>query len=576
MRPKKVGLYPLLVILAVALVSVLFVVSCGGAGEATEAAQAPGATEDTAAVQAAAAQATAEAEAAEHAALVEFSEEALEVPEEVEGPEAVAEAALVEEEGAPKRGGTLKIAIIADHNTLDPPIHLSTFDIVITQQLYDNLLMIQPDLSVKPELATSWEPSEDLSSYTFHLREGVKFHHGKEFKAEDVVFSFNRLLDPVIDSPARSTLEVIKEMVVIDDYTIRFDLTAPNAFFPTYMSIYQARILPSDVDIERLTLEEFGTGPFVIEEHLPGERTTMVRYDDYWEEGKPYLDEIVLLAIPEPATRDEALKSGDVDVVYELTTQSVPAIEAHPDTTVLKATSWSWIGLVMDNARPPFDNKLVRQAFQAATDREAINQVATFGLGIPAFDHPIHPAHPVFSKQYAPPDYDPELARSLLEQAGYPDGIDVDLHTADIGSGMIELAVAFKESAAPAGIRINVQRHPSDGFWDVVWMEETFTIDRWYGRNPDQALSLEYCVTCAWNAPHYYNQALDDLVVKARGQKLEDQKKTYEEIQRILIDDVPQIVVAFQPWLYGVRNNVRGADPHPLGWGIFQDAWLDD
>ncbi len=576
MRPKKVGLYPFLVILAVALVSVLFVVSCGGAGEATEAAQAPGATEDTAAVQVAAAQATAEAEAAEHAALVEFSEEALEVPEEVEGPEAVAEAALVEEEGAPKRGGTLKIAIIADHNTLDPPIHLSTFDIVITQQLYDNLLMIQPDLSVKPELATSWEPSEDLSSYTFHLREGVKFHHGKEFKAEDVVFTINRLLDPVIDSPARSTLEVIKEMVVIDDYTIRFDLTAPNAFFPTYMSIYQARILPSDVDIERLTLEEFGTGPFVIEEHLPGERTTMVRYDDYWEEGKPYLDEIVLLAIPEPATRDEALKSGDVDVVYELTTQSVPAIEAHPDTTVLKATSWSWIGLVMDNARPPFDNKLVRQAFQAATDREAINQVATFGLGIPAFDHPIHPAHPVFSKQYAPPDYDPELARSLLEQAGYPDGIDVDLHTADIGSGMIELAVAFKESAAPAGIRINVQRHPSDGFWDVVWMEETFTIDRWYGRNPDQALSLEYCVTCAWNAPHYYNQALDDLVVKARGQKLEDQKKTYEEIQRILIDDVPQIVVAFQPWLYGVRNNVRGADPHPLGWGIFQDAWLDD
>ena len=571
MRPKKTGLYPLLVILAVALVSVLFVVSCGGAGEATEAAQAPGATEDTAAVQA-----TAEAEAAEHAALVEFSEEALEVPEEVEGPEAVAEVALVDEEGAPKRGGTLKIAIIADHNTLDPPIHLSTFDIVITQQLYDNLLMIQPDLSVKPELATSWEPNEDLTSYTFHLREGVKFHHGKEFKAEDVVFSFNRLLDPVIDSPARSTLEVIKEMVVIDDYTIRFDLTAPNAFFPTYMSIYQARILPADVDIERLTLEEFGTGPFKIDEHLPGERTTMVRNDDYWEEGKPYLDEIVLLAIPEPATRDEALKSGDVDVVYELTTQSVPAIEAHPDTTVLKATSWSWIGLVMDNARPPFDNKLVRQAFQAATDREAINQVATFGLGIPAFDHPIHPAHPVFSKQYAPPDYDPELARSLLEQAGYPDGIDVDLHTADIGSGMIELAVAFKESAAPAGIRINVQRHPSDGFWDVVWMEETFTIDRWYGRNPDQALSLEYCVTCAWNAPHYYNQALDDLVVKARGQKLEEQKKTYEEIQRILIDDVPQIVVAFQPWLYGVRNNVRNADPHPLGWGIFQDAWLDD
>ena len=111
-----------------------------------------------------------------------------------------------------KTGGSLTVTLVSENNTLDPPVTLGTADTLITQQIYDNLLMIQPDLSVKPELATSWEPNEELSSWTFQLREGVKFHNGKDFKAEDVVFSFNRLLDPVIDSPARPTFEVIEHM----------------------------------------------------------------------------------------------------------------------------------------------------------------------------------------------------------------------------------------------------------------------------------------------------------------------------------------------------------------------------
>ena len=150
-------------------------------------------------------------------------------------------------------------------------------DIIVTQHTYDNLVMIQPDLSLKPMLATSWEPNDDLTSYTFRLRKGVKFHHGKVFKAEDVVSTFQRLLDPELDSPARSSLSVIVDMVILDDYTVRFDLDAPNAFFVEALSLYQGRIVPSDIDPARLALEEFGTGAFTISEHLPGERTVMVR-----------------------------------------------------------------------------------------------------------------------------------------------------------------------------------------------------------------------------------------------------------------------------------------------------------
>ena len=537
MRSKTGSLHPFLILLALAMASFLFVVACGGGGEATQIAQVPEAAEEADVAQA--------PEAAEEANLAEQSglAEVVDVPDVL----VEEEAEEVVEVGGPKYGGTLVFAMVADHVTLDPPIHLSTVDIAITQSLYDNLLMIQPDLSVKPELATSWEGNEDLSSYTFHLRKGVKFHHGKEFKAEDVLFTFERLLDPVLDSPARPTYSTtVEDIVAVDDYTVRFDLVGPNAFFPESLSIYQARILPADVDVSLLTTGEFGSGPFKILEHLPGERTTLVRYDDYWEQDKPYLDELVFQNIKEAATRSEALKSGDVDLIYELPPQSVPALEAHPDTVVLAAESLSNIGLDMDIRVPPYDNKLVRQAIQAATDRTTMRQAAMLGLGANAFDHPIPPNDPRFNPNCVPPDYNPELAKQLLAEAGYPEGIDLTLMTSEIGGALVEAAVAFKESAAPAGIRVDVKRRPSDGYWDVVWMVDPFTMVYWYGRaNPDQALSIQYHSESSWNAPRYFNDKLDELILLARTQDLEGQIETYGEIQCILVDDVPRIVPAF-------------------------------
>ena len=559
MRSKKTRLHPLLIILAVALVSVLFAVSCGGGATST-------AVSDTGAAAAAAA-AAAEAAAAEAAAAEAAAAEAA-------AAEAAAELAA---QAGPKRGGTLTVAMITDFVTLDPAYLISEVDIAIGQATYDNLLQIRPDFSIKPELATSWEANEDLTSFTFHLRQGVKFHHGKEFKAEDVLFTYNRLLDPVLDTRARGIFEVIEDIVALDDYTVRFDLVAPNGFFLESLSISQARILPADVDPERLILEEFGTGPFMLEEHLPGERATMVRNPDYWEEGMPYLDELVIVGIREAATRDEALKSGDVDVVWNLQPQSIASIEAHPDTVVLTTPSGTNIGLDMDTSSPPFDSKLLRQAMQAAMDRELINQAALLGLGTIAQDHVIPPTDPRFAQQFAAPDYDPDLAKSLLEQAGYPDGIDITLHTADVHPGMIEMAVAFQESAAPAGIRVAVERHPPDAFWGEVWFHEPLTIILFSAKpTPDRALTQSYHSSSAYNATRYSTDTIDELIERARGETLEQQKVTYAELQRIIIDAVPRLIPVFQPLLFGVRADVRGVAPHPLNMPLFQDGWLDD
>jgi peptide/nickel transport system substrate-binding protein len=478
-------------------------------------------------------------------------------------------------DGDPKYGGSLTVTMHADNDTLDPPLVINSPDIAITQSVYDNLTLIQEDLTIKPMLATSWENSDDLLSYTFHLREGVKFHHGKDFTAEDVVYSFNRMLDPVLDSPARATMEVIESMDVIDDHTVRFNLATPSATFPEVVSAYQARIVPSDIDPSELITTGIGTGPFKLTEHIPGNRSILTKNEDYWEEGRPYLDEIVWLYIPDVSTRDEALKSGDVDVEFFLQHQSVPGIDANEGTSARVNSSSSFLTYEMDMRFPPFDNKLVRQAMQAATDREAINQAALLGTGSIGYDHPIPPNDPVFSTDFLPPEYDPELAKDLLAQAGYPDGIDITMWTATVGPGLVEMAVVMKEKAAPAGIRIDVQQAPEDIYWTEIWTIKPLAALYWNGRTPDQALSIEY-MPGPWNHPRYDNPIVNDLIVKARGQVgLAERKATYGEIQRILIDEVPRIIPVFQAVVLGANDDVKGLEPHPMGWQVMTETWLD-
>jgi len=226
---------------------------------------------------------------------------------------------------------------------------------------------------------------------------------------------------------------------------------------------------------------------------------------------------------------------------------------------------------------PPFDNILVRKAIQAATDRQAILDGALFGYGGIAYDHPIPPSDVHFNEDSKPPDYDPELARDLLEQAGYEDGIDITLYTGVGGVPSVEMATVMKESAEPAGIRIDIQVMPEAGYWSDVWMAKPFVCSYWGGRIPDEALSIQFLSTAAWNETGYVNLRVDELIIQARGQlELADRQETYGELQGILIDEVPKIVPVFLPILHGMRNNVMGLDAKPHGDPWCRYIWLDD
>ena len=477
-----------------------------------------------------------------------------------------------------KYGGTLRLGMAAEHSTFDPPLGAHSADLNVIDQCYEQLLVHNPDYTYQGVLAESWEPNEDLTEWTFYLRQGVKFHHGKEMKAEDVVYSFDRVFE--VESPSAGALGMIEDVVEVDEYTVRFDLSSGNVFFPdTIAMIYHAKILPSDVDPARFADETIGTGPFIMTENIVGERTVFKKNPDYWWTGLPYLDELIFIHLPDPQSRLEALKAGTVDYHRYMPLTEVAGLEALPDCKVSIVSSSSYFHMAMDVTVPPFDNKLVRQAIQAVTDREAINQACLLGEGAIAYDHPIPSADPHFNEDCKPPDYDPELAISLLKQAGYDDGIDITLYTStNPGAPMLEFATVMQEKAAAGGIRIDLQQMPEATYWSEVWLVKPCFTSYWAGRPcPDAALSLSVLSTSDWEEANYVNPRVDELIILARSQiELADRRETYGELQEILIEDVPRIIPVNQLVINGMRSNVYGLDSEPLAWFWCRYAWLDD
>jgi peptide/nickel transport system substrate-binding protein len=476
--------------------------------------------------------------------------------------------------GDVKSGGTLLVGMVAQHGTFDAPLVVQLPDIVTVQELYDPLVFLAPDQSIQPALATSWETNDDATEWTFNLRKGVKFHHGKEFKAEDVIYTFTRLYE--VESPLISVLPKPLAIVAVDDHTVRFEFELPNAVLLQALNKYHALIMPSDVDPARFVAEEFGTGPFILVEHVIGERTSFIKNEDYWWDGHPRVDEVQFIFLSSPEARAEALKAGTVDMIYDLDTASVPTLKADSQTSVAQAASGGYMNLAFDLNVAPFDDILVRKALQAVTDRNAILQGAQFGLGGIAYDHPITEDNPVFNSSCKPPDYNPALARDLLAQAGYPNGIDLTLFTSTAGGAMVEMATVFKETAAAGGININIKVAPEETYWSEVWLVEPFFTVWWGGRPPWEAFAAVYPSTTPWQESKVSAPKFEALLDRAMTEgDLESQAKTFGELQCLAVDQVHRIIPVFRPALLGVRHDVREAVPMFDNTMSLHRTWLD-
>ena len=478
-----------------------------------------------------------------------------------------------------KYGGTLKMGI-TDFGTMDPALMgLSEGSSLYSESTYDNGTVIWFDGELRPSVLESWTSTDDLTEYTFKVRQGVMFHHGKELTATDVKFTFDRILDEETASPLRGQISFISDITTPDDATVVMQLEGGNAFVPSLLSVYHARILPSDVDITQITTREFGSGPYTLGEHNPAERTVMHRNADYWREGRPFIETIIMFYMPEQTTRTEALKSGAIDVILEPPFSALEALEANPNVNIVQAPTAGVRVLDMHTDREPFNNKNLRKAFQFAVDRTFVREAALFGLGVNGNDHPVGINDEYYWDEQPIIMQDIPRAIAYLEAAGYPDGFDIVLTTTDV-TQKLEMALAFKESVAAAGIRVEIDNVDATTYWEEFWMNPCcpFIVSSWGPRPANEALSVQLKSGGVWNETYYDNSRFDELLDLAAAEgDFATRKEYYREAQEILIEDVPGLYLMYIPKIVAHRTEVMGAQVNTsLASYLMEEWWIEE
>ncbi|MFZ4530561.1 MAG: ABC transporter substrate-binding protein [Alsobacter sp.] len=464
--------------------------------------------------------------------------------------------------------GTLRVALGTTLTQLDPALTTIGDEYVYVHLLFNGLSRIDPDMTVKPDLAESWSASDDLKTWTFKLRSGVKFHHGRTLDSEDVVSSIKRLLDPATGSRARTNLGMVESVEATDPLTVVFKLNIPYAGFADIFADRQMRIVPRD-KVADLSKTPIGTGPFMFKSWSPGDRMELTKNLDYFEKGLPKLDGVTLRIIPESAARMTALDSGSVDIVWSMPYEAVDKLKTSPNARIDSVATPTWDGVILNNARAPFNDVRVRKALALTIDKAAIVELALFGQGDPTYS-PIPPSHPYFNKSlgFAPPNV--AAAKKLLAEAGLPDGFEVTMQVPQEREQRVRVGVAVRDMARAAGIRINIERVPFASYTANVAGKAQMYVDGYCARpTVDTAIYPFYHSAGSWNAQLwlYKDTRVDEVLDQARKTNDEAARKVlFDRYQALVEETVPGIVAYSAAHVNGVSKKVEGFKSTPMQW----------
>jgi peptide/nickel transport system substrate-binding protein len=438
--------------------------------------------------------------------------------------------------------------------------------------LYNRLVKPDNDGLPTPDLATEWAPDATAEAWTFTLRDGVTFHDGKPFTSADVLATMAHVLDPALESPGASVLQIVdlEASEAPDDLTVVFKLKQPHADFPMLMLHYSMYIVPEGADARTIGETGIGTGPFRVDAFEPGGNTRLVANESYWE-GTPGLSAIEFLPIADVEARISALLAGQADFTEGFGGTSVPLLQTGTDVVVQELPSGNWTTLVMNCTEAPFDNPDVRQAMKLMVDRPLAVQAVLQGHGVPANDHPVWPGDPYVLEEVRERDLD--SARELLAGAGFNDDLSVELFTSDIQGPMASLAVVYKEMAAEAGIDVQITQSPADGYWNDVWMKVPFCTSSWGERPADQVLNEVFRAGASWNESFWEDEAYGETLDAARRElDLEKRRALYQDAQRMLMNGSGNIIPFFNTDLRAMSGRVRNFPETQRDWNYYTVA----
>ncbi len=455
-------------------------------------------------------------------------------------------------EGAPagpQGGGTLYAAVESEPMLLDNHLQQSNVVVAVSDMFNDFLWRWKKDFSeVEPHVAKSWEWIDD-THFKVYLREGVKFHNGREVKAADVKYSIDRIKDPGTASPSAVFLEPVKEVVVEDDYTCTIVLN--NPWYGLMDRMTYIAIVPKEAVEEYgdLKTHPVGCGPFKFESWEPGLQVTGVKFEDYWMEGKPYLDKVVCKFMPVYNTAKNALLTGEIDIIFWPEPADYESLKANPDLELFIYSQLVGMYVSMNTNNSPLDNKLVRKAVAYAISRDKFNKGLYKGLGKLCWV-PILPSQPYYDSAW---EYkrDTEKAKALLAEAGYPDGFKIRI-LAPKGAEEIMGEILYSD-LKDIGIEGTITALEIPEFLDTLLNKEDFdfaVLGDTISPDPDFFAS-KYLVpdgSMSSIVGHWGSRDDEVRALMDEGRKTIDMDKRveiYQDLYDIILDENPMVFVTY-------------------------------
>lgn len=491
------------------------------------------------------------------------------------------EAAPAADSGGIKRGGTLKTSM--GLQLLDHPARLSWVEGAnIVRQFGEYLTETGPDNITRPYLLDRWEASEDVSTWDLYLKQGIKFNNGDELTADDVMFTFGEWLNEDVGSSMLGLLSYLsgmQDVEKVDDYHVRLHLQTPNIGVPEHLFHYPAIVLHRGFEGD-IIKQPIGTGAFLLEEYAEGERAVFKRREDYWRNGEdgnplPYLDELIYISTDKDAGV-AALQSGQVDALYDPRPSDFLALKDNSEIAVRSITTAQALILRVRVDLEPWNDERVRNALKMCQDRSKNLQLAYFGEGELSIDAHVAPVHPAYCEQPIP-EYDPEGAKALLAEAGYPDGLQVTLATKN-DQNEPELAQALKETAAAGGFDITLDITEPGGYWDR-WTEVDLGITSWTHRPLDtMVLPLAYTEEAIgnWNESRWTDEEFESKLREAEGTlDVEARRAIMCDIETIMQERGPIGNSFWKNVWNATRAEFKNVSAHPTAYDFHYDTWKD-
>lgn len=492
-----------------------------------------------------------------------------------------------------KQGGEIVATYKDDVTTLDPAIGYDWQNWSMIKSLFDGLMDYEPGTTnLKPDLAESYEISPDGKTFTFKLRHGVKFHNGREMTADDVKYSLDRVTNPKTQSPgagffgsikgyddvAAGKAEGLSGVTVVDPYTVKFELSRPDATFLHVMAINFAHVVPKE-EVEKYGADfgkhPVGTGAFKLAEWTLGQRIVFERNPDYWHKGLPHLDKITFEVGQEPIVALLRLQKGEIDLALDgIPPAKFQEVMSDPEqkSHVVEGGQLHTGYITMNTTMAPFDNVKVRQAVNMAINKARIVQIIN-NRAVPA-NQPLPPSMPGYDKEYKGYAYDVAKAKALLAEAGHPDGFDTQLFAMNTDPNP-RIAQAIQQDLAAIGIKASIQalaqanviaaggdKAGAPMIWSggMGWIADFPDPSNFYG----PILGCAGAVPGGWNWSWYCNKDLDAKAAEADSMtdpaKSAERNKMWSDIYDKIMADAPWAPV-FNEQRFTIRSaRMGGAD----------------